>query len=126
MPDGTVIENQAAIFFDFNLPVITNRTWHTLGNGFLDVSNVIFRPDLDLSVFPNPTSTTATFTLKTPKSTSGLLRLFDARGCLVRTLHFDHNVFELPMADLPAGLYAFRLDATDGAALAAGKVVRVD
>ena len=64
MPDGTVIENQAAIFFDFNLPVITNRTWHTLGSGFLDVSNVIFQPDLELSVFPNPTSTTATFTLK--------------------------------------------------------------
>ncbi len=124
-PDGTVIENEAAIFFDFNAPVITNRTWHTLGSAFLNVSNVVFQPGLELDVFPNPTSTTATFSLKTVQSTAGTLRLFDARGRLIRTLDFDHNIFELPMSDLPPGLYTFRLNATNGQALAAGKVVRV-
>ncbi len=123
LPDGTVVKNQAAIFFDFNTPVITNQTWHTLGSAFLGV-NVIFQPGLELDVFPNPTSTTATFSLKTPLSTAGTLRLFDARGRLVRTMNFDHNIFELPMGDLPPGFYAFRLNAANGTALAAGKIVR--
>lgn len=123
-PDGTMIENQAAIFFDFNTPVITNKTWHTLGSEFLSVSNVIFKPGLDLTVFPNPTNTTANFTLKTTDSTSGTLRLFDAHGCLVRTIEFNHNVFALPMRDLPAGAYYFQLNATNGAPLAAGKIIR--
>ena len=123
-PNGTLIENEAAIFFDFNLPVITNRTWHTLGSAFLNVSNVVFQPGLSLDVVPNPTSSTANFSLKTTQPTSGTLQLFDIHGQLLQTLDFEHNVFELPMADWPPGLYFFRLYGKDGRPLAAGKIVR--
>lgn len=30
LPVGTLIENSAAIYFDFNAPVITNTSWHTI------------------------------------------------------------------------------------------------
>jgi hypothetical protein len=30
-PDGTIIENKAAIYFDYNDPIITNYTLHTVG-----------------------------------------------------------------------------------------------
>jgi uncharacterized repeat protein (TIGR01451 family) len=34
LPDGTLIENSAAIYFDFNAPVITNTYRHTIGYPF--------------------------------------------------------------------------------------------
>ncbi|MDO8971407.1 MAG: hypothetical protein Q7U74_12010, partial [Saprospiraceae bacterium] len=52
--NGTVVQNQAAIYFDFNAPIITNRTWHTLGEQYLNISNTVFSPGIDLEVFPNP------------------------------------------------------------------------
>lgn len=33
---GSLIENQAAIYFDFNLPVFTNTYFHTIGEDFLE------------------------------------------------------------------------------------------
>ncbi len=123
LQDGTVIKNEAAIYFDFNLPVITNQTRHTLGSQFLNVSNVSLRPGLALEVFPNPASRTATFSIQSARPNTGLLRLYDLRGALVRTLEFDHNQFELDVKDLQPGLYFFRLDSTNGEALAAGKLV---
>jgi uncharacterized repeat protein (TIGR01451 family) len=37
-PAGTLLENQAAIYFDFNEPVITNQYRHTVGNNFVEMS----------------------------------------------------------------------------------------
>ena len=34
LSDGTVIENQVAIFFDFNKPIITNQVFNTIGFPF--------------------------------------------------------------------------------------------
>ncbi|MCC7507598.1 MAG: T9SS type A sorting domain-containing protein [Saprospiraceae bacterium] len=126
LPDGTVIRNDAAIFFDFNLPVITNTTRHTLGNQFLNVSNVVFQPNLELEVFPNPTATSATFLLKSSRPGAGVLYLYDTRGALVRRMDFEHNQFELDVRDLQSGLYFFRLDTATGTPLAAGRLVRQD
>lgn len=37
-PNGTVISNQAAIFFDFNEPVYTNTYSHTIGSDFVEMA----------------------------------------------------------------------------------------
>ena len=34
-PNGTFIENNAAIYFDYNEPIITNYAWHTIDDGFM-------------------------------------------------------------------------------------------
>ena len=39
-PLGTVIENKAGIYFDFNEAVITNSTHHVLGENFVE-SNLV-------------------------------------------------------------------------------------
>lgn len=39
-PVGTIIENNAAIYFDFNEPVITNYSWHTIGANFVVADSV--------------------------------------------------------------------------------------
>lgn len=64
-PDGDVIRNRAGIYFDFNLPVITNETWHTVGlpqvSGVSDLANKKI-PGLLCS--PNPFSERFWVTLK--------------------------------------------------------------
>lgn len=42
-PVGTIIENKAAIYFDFNEPVITNYSWHTIGEGYIVADSVEIR-----------------------------------------------------------------------------------
>ncbi len=51
--DGTLIHNNAAIYFDFNEPVITNTTFHTIGRPgcLFDDENLN-----DFNFFPNPVS----------------------------------------------------------------------
>lgn len=120
--NGTLIENQAAIFFDFNEPVMTNKTWHTLGEKYLDVSNVIFSPGIGLDVFPNPSVETATFLLKSASPVRGALSVFDMSGRTVATQEFEHNQFIFNCNKLQAGTYFFKI-VSDTQVLAAGKLM---
>lgn len=116
-----MIENQAAIYFDFNEPVITNRTLHTVGEKYLDVSNIVFRPGLELDVYPNPAAALATFYVKSVRPVQGRLVLTDARGRFVRTHTFQSNVFDINLTGLPPGLYFYRLE-SESRVVAAGKI----
>ena len=122
VPNMTVIENEAAIYFDFNDAVITNRTLHTLGEKYLSVSTVAFRPGIELEVYPNPASTAATVFIKSALPLSGTLRLFDLQGRLLKTRSFNSNTVDLNAEGLPPGLYLFRLD-SEGAAIGSGKLM---
>lgn len=121
LPNLTVVENQAGIYFDFNEPVITNRTLHTFGEQFLHVSNVVFRPGLDLEVYPNPTAERAMFRLKSATPVDGTLQVFDLQGKLVHTQTFGSNTFEVNVSGLAPGMYFFRME-SGGQAVAAGKL----
>jgi uncharacterized repeat protein (TIGR01451 family) len=50
---GTQIQNKAAIYFDFNLPIITNTTLNTIGYP-QSVPGVETNTNMLLSVYPNP------------------------------------------------------------------------
>ncbi len=57
LPLQTRIENTAAIYFDFNDPIITNTTFHTIDTNFIRISTGLQTPAVSyarLSVFPNP------------------------------------------------------------------------
>lgn len=124
LPNNAVVENSAAIYFDFNAPVLTNQTRHTIGEQYLEVSNVVFQAGIELEVFPNPAVHRATFSLKSTRPQSGRLLLFDLQGRQLHEQNFQGNVFELDAAGLAPGLYFFRIDSENGA-LASGKMVVV-
>ncbi|MEL6356850.1 MAG: SprB repeat-containing protein, partial [Bacteroidota bacterium] len=56
LPLETEIRNSAAIYFDFNDPIITNETFHTLGDDFIisDVRDIVTLTG-GMKVYPNPT-----------------------------------------------------------------------
>ena len=63
----TQLFNEASIFFDFNAPIITNQTLHTIGLDFMTTTKEVLRSG-DLGVHPNPASEEIHITCEAGKS----------------------------------------------------------
>lgn len=122
-PLETVINNEAAIYFDFNEPIFTNTTEHRLGENFLSVSSwEVLRPGLKLDVAPNPSVDVARITVNGLKGGEDLrLRVCDLQGRTVREVVGTGGVFEIQRGAMPAGVYMLVLF-VDGQAAGSGKM----
>ncbi len=124
LPLGTTIENEAAIFFDFNEPIITNRTLHTLGENFLvevAATNMLAN-GAEMEVFPNPLETMTNFRFKGVEISDGMLTVFDQQGRPVKSMRFTGDICRFDGTGLSSGVYYFRVD-NAGRGIATGKVV---
>lgn len=106
LPTGTKIKNAAAIFFDYNAPVMTNRTLNTISStdGY-----TVNKEDHGISVYPNPVSGILyvnTGESAKPKS----LRISDISGRIVETGNTKENeVQEVDVKCLANGIYFIEL-----------------
>ncbi len=122
---GSVIENSAAIYFDFNEPIITNTYFHTIGIDFLEFRVITSTNDfspIHLSVNPNPVGQSAIIKVDNKDNSAGVFQLFDLQGKQVATYNFMGNEFRLERGALPSGMYLFEVKA-DGVSLGNGKLV---
>ncbi|MBL7795893.1 MAG: T9SS type A sorting domain-containing protein [Saprospiraceae bacterium] len=125
LPVGTRIENRAGIYFDFNLPVITNTVFHTVHAPWLKLVNVDqpgVAPMLSFQAFPNPFAEQVTVQLEGEEIPGAVLRLFSTGGRLVQETPFRQNRLTLDRKSLPAGLYFFAVEAR-GKVLGSGRLV---
>lgn len=100
LPEGTTIENSAAIYFDFNAPVITNTavTRYEVANGVRDALR-----DLVIGVHPNPSDGLFTATLpqgwgRAEWRVTNVLGQSMATGTAAGEVSVD-------LGDAPAGMY---------------------
>lgn len=106
LPIGALIENSAAIVFDFNEPVITNTTFHTIGEGFIEVVDVIEeQSDLDMLVFPNPVQEVIHIQFDQEIVQNGMVQLWRSDGQLIKRVPFYGSSTELSVRHLPNGIY---------------------
>ncbi len=125
LPSGTLIENDANIYFDFNPPILTNTTFHTV-NDLIDIVNgsvSVASPQIQVKVMPNPMQNGAWIQLKglsSPESIS--LQLFDVNGKRVRQVNGNGNNIWLNRSDLPSGMYFFTI-LKQGKWQASGKLI---
>ncbi|MBV6443321.1 MAG: T9SS C-terminal target domain-containing protein [Haliscomenobacteraceae bacterium CHB4] len=121
---GTVIFNSAAIYFDFNAPVITNETFHTVCKDYLIVkTKEIHFPGADLKIYPNPMDEVTTFEVTGVQADVFGLQLYDAQGRLLNSSFFNLPTFRLfRHQPIPAGVIFYRLTA-DGKPVASGKLM---
>lgn len=123
LPDGTILENRAGIYFDFNPPIITNYSQQTIGRAFLTVKVSNFDPSAaDIRVYPSPTAGDLHFELP-DVSDRVAVTIYDMFGRTLRTAQLNGERPTLSLADLPAGRYAYRLQ-RDGQWLQTGIVVK--
>lgn len=108
-PTGTDIENSAAIFFDFNAPVITNSTLVTVDNTTVSIEDVRDNSAM-LKVFPNPASSSVRFVFSEVKNTGYRVEVYDLSG---RAVHVSPEVtsasYEMHRGNLAAGMYTFKV-----------------
>ncbi|MFN0012960.1 MAG: hypothetical protein ACKVU2_00295 [Saprospiraceae bacterium] len=124
VPLETNILNKAAIFFDFNDPIITNTTRHRIGENFVTVIIIDYGdPSVKLNVTPNPMGESSWISLTgTPATGAYSLRVLDLTGRPVREMSTTVPEFLLRKDDMPAGIYLFQVQ-RDGLLVGSGKLM---
>jgi len=92
--DGTVLNNFADIYFDFNEPIRTNTTIHTIDR-FLSIDEL--KTETLVNVFPNPFSGTTQFLVNTSDRCNATIIIYNVLGEIVtqiptesgKTMTFD-------------------------------------
>jgi uncharacterized repeat protein (TIGR01451 family) len=122
---GMILRNKAAIYFDFNHPIITNTASTKM------VSRLIWRDDIavedlevSVQVAPNPVAATAVFTIlgaNAPLYTNELI-VTDLQGRQVSQQRFVGNSHEWSRSGLPDGIYFWQIW-QNGQLLKAGELV---
>ena len=108
-PIGSIIQNAADIYFDFNDPVRTNQTTHTIGKDFILV-NIDPVPELklqEIQVYPNPFSESARFELHDLFLEDGRFELYSLNGSAIQSIEFSGGSFEFNRNGMDRGLFIF-------------------
>ncbi len=130
-PIGTVINNTAAIYFDFNEPVITNMTYHTVGENFTTIVSSTFSPnstdqaERKIEVFPNPFLDKTTFEITSESQEYKNLELIiiDVTGRQIRRVQSNEtNRIDLERNGLVSGIYFYQI-LSEGQLLDSGKLI---
>lgn len=110
------IFNSAAIYFDFNAPVITNTTYHRVGLNFIDVALKVPEQALNgVRLLPNPLSATGIVELDGwPAGQTLQLSVVNSTGRLMRQSTVTAPRFVFDAGGLPQGMYWLRVDSGDG------------
>lgn len=116
LPDGSVIENTAHIYFDFNEPVVTNTWFHTIGRPA--VVATVEPPTgsmMEVGIQPNPVAEEAVFVLKSAGTYPLHFVLTDPLGKVIEVRSIDSDTFHFQRRQLPSGIYAWSI--SDGRAV---------
>lgn len=124
---GTLVENRAAIYFDYNVPVFTEYARHTVDSNFIPTLSVAIPQSFrNLSVLPNPANEGTTLSFETSVGEGNFPLLLTVTDVLGKTLR-QESVLDLnhvlQRGNLPAGLCFLKLEDEKGVVLAVGKVV---
>jgi uncharacterized repeat protein (TIGR01451 family) len=107
---GTVINNDADIYFDYNDPITTNTTVHRIYEGF---PNVLSLQDLvnskeSIVLYPNPTSSEITIT--SDKFTNEPYTLYDQMGRTVGSGILAGTSTTISLSTLSKGIYILKVE----------------
>ena len=105
---GDSLENRAAIYFDYNPPVITNTAF-TVVSGGLGTAQV--GEEISFRIRPNPVAIgeKATLVLPAPASSPVRLQLFDMDGKAVKEWQAPAGAGQILLPGLTAGMYSLQL-----------------
>lgn len=126
------ILNTADIYFDYNAPIRTNTTLHTIEEEWVLVeTGEVFLPKSEVKVFPNPFSESATLELISEElKTEFTCQVFDMTGRLILVQNSENQRVTLSRKGLDSGFYFYTLRLRSGqeienevGAIASGKLI---
>jgi uncharacterized repeat protein (TIGR01451 family) len=126
LPEGTQIHNNAGIYFDYNAPVVTNTTLHTIRTGLPLTPLSVFTPrflDESAWISPNPAYETAILRLPSCLQGSFRFKLFDTFGKLRTETIFSNSELPMKFGGFVGGIYRWVLEDLKGEILGNGQIV---
>ncbi len=124
-PIGTLIENYADIYFDFNEPIRTNTTFHTVGENYYVTVTGTENPNesgAELTVYPNPFSSEAIFEINYSNQKEFYFKLIDITGKVMQEENVG-NKFLFERGNTSSGIYFYQIHSTEGKLIHSGKVI---
>ena len=133
-PQGSVIFNRAAIFFENNAPLITNGTFHSIDvfPGYVEQNTTAIpefvKGKVQITIQPNPFIEETTITIVDKQQLLAIdklirFELFDMVGRQITTDYFTvNNPYRFSRGQLGGGLYLYRLS-QNGELLGSGKIL---
>jgi hypothetical protein len=114
---GTQFKNTAAIYFDYNEPVITNTTVNTLNDLLSSVDEKALLDNSDVVLYPNPASHNLSIAINSKENSKAQVRVLDVTGKVLSaqdiTLESGKNVVSQNTTDLPSGIYFVQVKGND-------------
>lgn len=106
LPAGTVVNNTAYIYFDYNAPIITNTSHNT----YLTIAGINENKNNEFAVFPNPTNGIVTITSKilTPIT----ILVYNIVGEMVHDSKTTQSKTQLDLSYLCNGVYFLKVNST--------------
>jgi uncharacterized repeat protein (TIGR01451 family) len=98
---GTIINNRAAIYFDYNPPVITKYSKMYISDTETKISNIISEKKLKIS--PNPANNYVN--LEKEDENSGILEIYSTNGRLYISQNTNNKSVKISISSFPFGLY---------------------
>jgi uncharacterized repeat protein (TIGR01451 family) len=125
VPLNTQIFNEAGIYFDFNQPVITNRTLHTVGfdESVATGEAGAGKSESHIIVAPNPVRESAVFSRSAGTFDRHHIEISDAGGRVVHSAGISGKQYLFQRKNLPEGVYFFRISDRNGLTTGSGKFV---
>lgn len=126
IPLGSTIYNTAAIYFDYNEPIFTNETFHTVDTGFLAHAPVsVQNPEFELrtstlQVHPNPTDEFAW--IYAQNQLPHTIGVYTLEGILVGEISMIGGKGMAKRNGLSAGIYILK-SLTEAESRAVGKLI---
>ncbi len=106
---GTEFKNTAAIYFDYNDPIITNTTVNTLNDLMTSVEENAILDNSDVVLYPNPAADNLSITINSKGTNEGLVTILDIAGKILSShdvsLETGKNVIRENTSDLSSGIY---------------------
>lgn len=126
--NGTKIYNKADIYFDYNAPITTNQTYHTIGKDFVQVDLISTIKSTkynvkEVKVFPNPFRDKTQVVVESDVLKNPVLVLMNIDGKIIKSISSTTpNVFDIYREDLSNGMYLFKI-LQDNETVANGKFI---
>lgn len=121
---GTIINNDVAIYFDYNEPVITNTATVKIGEVIISGIQNLYNENVEISAYPNPFTEQTTIKLAGENFNRLELNVFDMQGRNVRKMAVAHgNQFTLNRGGFANGMYVFEIRSDDQTVIGTGRIV---
>lgn len=121
LPEGTVITNTAANYFDFNAPVNTNTVKNTMSL-HLTVAEQLLNNDI-IKLFPNPTQDALNIEMLNDVYYPCKLKIYNELSGYIFQTEITKSFSTIYCNNWKSGFYFYTIEDTKGAVISRGKII---